>query len=293
MVLALVAAVFVSLPSAFAASLLGISSDGSVFSIDQSDGSGSSIGSSGFAGVNSLARSSSGQFVAVSRGLLDPAATLFSVDPATGLGTGLVNLDFGKDVDVSVRALTFADDKLYAINNGGGRFSTTGADDLYLVDTSTGAGTLIGNTGFNGVQGLTTGPDGKLYAWDLGSFNPDDGSGLLLIDPTTGVGADVDGSIGETDGGDIQTLAFSSDGKLYGGRDALYLVDPSTGAATLVGSGGYADIRGFESFSDAGAGSGNGNKPGEPPFAPTPEPGGLILAGLALIGSITRSRKKA
>ncbi len=212
------------------------------------------------------------------------------MNPATGAGTGLVNLDFGKDIDVSVRALTFADDKLYAINNGGGRFSTTGADDLYLVDASTGAGTLIGNTGFNGVQGLTTGPDGKLYAWDLGSFNPDDGSGLLLIDPTTGLGADVDGSIGETDGVDIQTLAFGSDGKLYGGRDALYLVDPSTGATTLVGSGGYGDIRGFESFASNDPGQGNGNgKPGEPIV---PEPSGLILASLALAGTTVRSRKR-
>ena len=291
--LVLVVLFFVHLPSVFAANLLGISSDGSVFSIDESDGSGGVLGSSGFAGVNSLARSSSGQFVGVSRGLLDPTATLFAVDPATGLGTGITGLDFGKDIDVSVRALTFSDEKLFAINNGGGRFSTIGADDLYEVNGS-GAGTLIGSTGFTGIQGLTTGPDGKLYAWDLGSFDPADGKGLLIIDPATGAGADLDSAFGETEGVEIQTLAFSPTGKLYGGKDSLYLIDPATGATTLVGSGNYADIRGFEFLSGTGQGNGNGNSgnPGQQPYAPTPEPAGLILAGMAAAGSVARSRRR-
>jgi PEP-CTERM motif len=292
-VLVLAALFCVNLPSVFAANLLGISGDGSVFSIDETDGSGSLLGSSGFAGVNSLARSSTGQFVSVSRGVLDPNATLFAVDPATGLGTGLANLDFGKDIDISVRAMTFADDRLYAINNGGGRFSTLAPDDLYVVNGS-GAGTFIGSTGFTGIQGLTTAPDGKLYAWDLGSFDPADGSGLLIIDPASGAATDLDSTIGETEGVDIQTLAFGPDGKLYGGRDSLYLIDPATGSTTLVGSGNYADIRGFEFLAAPNQEPvGNGGKPGQPPYAPTPEPSGLILAGLALAGSVARSRKKA
>jgi hypothetical protein len=284
---AIVFAVICCAAPAQAGSLLGVSWDGTVSQINETDGTGSTVGQSGFGGVNALARNSAGQFIAVSHSILDPASTAFAINPTTGVGNAPTTLDFGQ-AESSVRGLTFAQGTLYAINNGGGRFSTTGPDDLYVIDLATGQASLIGNTGFVGIQALTTGPGGQLYGWDVGTSGLD-GSGLLLLDPATGAAADLDSTIGETDGVDIQTLAFSPEGKLYGGKDALYLIDPASGSTTLVGSGGYSDVRGFEFFP--------ASQPQDP--APrgsdteaAPEPSSLILLGFGLLGSSLRLRQR-
>ena len=50
--------------------------------------------------------------------------------------------------------------------------------------------------------------------------------------------------------GNIQSLAFSPSGVLYGARDQLYSISTATGATTAVGAGGYGDVRGIEFMTD-------------------------------------------
>ncbi len=274
-----------------AASLLGVSWDGTVSRIDESNGTGETVGDSGFEGVNALARSAFGQFFATSRGLSDQSTNLFTINPLNGAGTQVVVLDFGAGIDSSVRGLTFSSsDALYAINNGGGRSSTIGLDDLYALDIATGQATLVGNTGLQGIQALTTGPNGKLYGWDVGTTALD-GRGLILLDPSTGVAADISDAIGETDGVDIQTLAFNSTGKLYGGQNALYEIDPSNGATTLIGSGGYADVRGFEFLLAEDAQPPISGNDIDPHRNTVPEPVTGILVGMGFLALLPSRRR--
>ena len=278
--LAAVAVYFLSAPTAsYAATILGVSFDGGVSRIDESDGSGSSIGDTGFSGVNSLSRRGDGTFFSVARALDDAAATLFTIDPSNGAGSSIASLDFGK-ADASVRGLAFSpSNALFAVNNGGSRFSSTDPDDLYTINVNNGLTSLVGNTGLPGIQALTFASDGTLYGWDVGTTGSN-AKGLVVIDPLTGQAKDVNDSVGQPNGVDIQTLAFSPEGTLYGGRDVLYRIDPKTGQATLVGSGGYSDIRGFD-FEPAAEGSIHGSA--------VPEPGTLLLFGIGVL-AVSRRR---
>jgi hypothetical protein len=159
---------------------------------------------------------------------------LITIDPATGKGTQVAILDFPV-YPASVRALAFSPGGvLYAVNCRPG--AGLQPHDLYTINVATGVGTLIGHTG-DGVQGLAFSPGGVLYGWDVVL-------GLVTINTATGAATDVNPAIGGT--GDIQSIIFGPDGKLYGGCNALYIIDPTTGAYTLVGSGGYSDVRGLE-----------------------------------------------
>ncbi|MBI4340816.1 MAG: PEP-CTERM sorting domain-containing protein [Candidatus Omnitrophica bacterium] len=266
---------------ASAATILGVSWEGSVVSIDSSSGSSSSVGSSGFSGLNSLARSSTGQLITVAgHPLLTTDSTLVDINPSTGAGTSLgtiTGLPAG-----TIRAAAFSSsDVLFAIANGGGPFSTTEADDLYTINLSSGVPTLIGNTGFAGIQGLAFAPDGTLYGWDVTSDFT--GAGLIALNPSTGSGSDVNALVGEA-GVDIQALAVASDGTLYGARNTLYLIDSTTGSPSAVGSGGYPDVRGIEVL---------GRSNGPPPTSPIPEPATWWLLGLGLfVGAGFRAQRR-
>jgi hypothetical protein len=100
------------------------------------------------------------------------------MNPNTGRGTKVATLNFG-DVIPDVRGLAFSPGGvLFAINNTGPPGGAN-PDDLFAIDVGTGVGTLIGRTGFTGVQDLAFAPDGTLYGWDISA-------GLLTIDPLTG-----------------------------------------------------------------------------------------------------------
>jgi Tol biopolymer transport system component len=109
---------------------------------------------------------------------------------------------------------------------------------LYVVDSNTGASTLIGPYGKVGVLSQAFSPSGTLYAVSRG------GSAalaqLLTVDLNTGAAT----VIGNT-GVQVEALAFTPDGTLYAANfntNDLYTLDLSTGAATFVGHLGFSGI---------------------------------------------------
>jgi hypothetical protein len=129
---------------------------------------------------------------------------------------------------------------------------------LYKIDPSTGAAALIGPIDYNGVTGLSFGPDGTLYASAKGDGLYADGfqhSILLTIDTTTGAGTfvgEIGSSANPTDAGRMPDISFSPNGRLYGSaamvgalyNHALYTINTTTGAGTLVGTTGFGSTLG-------------------------------------------------
>lgn len=254
-----------------AVSLIGVSFDGTVTNINSDTGRGVAVGSSGFNTLNSLARNSSGTFFSATNFIgADPF--LVAINPNTGLGTKVATLDFVRAGDV--RGLAFSpSDTLFAINSSVKESGEELPDSLLTIDVDTGTGTLIGNTGLPGIQALAFSPKGALYGWEVGALGNGVGLGLVTIDPLTGLATDVNPSMdGSAD--DIQGLAFASDGTLYGARESLFSVDVTSGTITLVGSGGYSDVRGIE---------------------PVPEPSsvlGVLAFGAISAGSLLKRKQK-
>jgi hypothetical protein len=250
------------IPSAQAFEFLAVSFDTGVVSrIDALTGSGTVIAPSGFGSLNALAASPAGTFYSVS------GSRLVAIDPWTGAGSLMTTLAFSSG-GTDVRALAFSPaGAMFAINDGGNISGVPQPDLLYQIDPLTGQTALVGTTGLRGLQGLDFSPTGTLFWWDIGG-GPDSGLGLVRIDPLTGLVTDVNPSIGGL-ASQVQTLAFGPDGLLYGARDALYTVDRESGALTLIGSGGYEDVRGL---------------------AVVPEPRVPVLLGLGLLALGLRRR---
>ncbi len=103
--------------------------------------------------------------------------------------------------------------------------------NLGLIDLDTGAYSLIGNSGST-LSGLGETPDGALYAGVLG------GRAFVSI-------SKVNGSLTQIGLSSITFSGFgSAGGVLYAVDNALnlYSIDPATGAATLIGPTGLANL---------------------------------------------------
>ncbi len=209
--------------------LLGATLTATTWQLDSGTGAGVVIGPTGFTLIQALARDASGTFWAAT------GDSLITVDPTTGIGTLVAVLDFGGAAH-SVRGMAFVGSTLYVARSDA---DVSAIDELYTVDIATGVATLVGSLGYSGVQGLETAPDGVLYGWDILD-------GLLTVDPATGVATDVNASVGGT--GFVQGIAFHPDGSLFGARDEVYTIDRVTGTFSVVGSGGYSDLRGIVSL---------------------------------------------
>ena len=124
-----------------------------------------------------------------------------------------------------------------------------GASILYTLNKATGAATMVGPIGFNGVSGLAVLNDGRLVA------SATDGSSSLLIniDRTTGVGALI-GTIGAFGGAStcerVGGLTYDSNTNTLWGMgdrcagsfslDTLLVIDTITGAGTAVSFGAHS-----------------------------------------------------
>jgi PEP-CTERM motif-containing protein len=142
-------------------------------------------------------------------------------------------------------------------------FATTytgGASDLYTVNQSTGAISLVGNTGVN--FGDLTSTNSQLLGVDLTN------NALWTINPLTGAASNevlISGSNGviTSIAWDPVTHALYGDTTSgFGGADQLYAINSTTGAATLVGGIGSANIYAL-GFSQTGVLLGESDATGE------------------------------
>ena len=242
-------------PATGFATAIGVSWSGDVYTIDETTGVGSFLGASGFSELNSAAADSVGTVFS------STDLELVTIDSTSGLGTGVVS--YSAPFSNGIRGLAFADDDtLYALADTG-PLGSLGPDSLYTVDIGTGNFTLVGSTGLTDVQGLAFSASGDLFAWDITS-------GLMSLDLTTGFATDVGAAAGISG---IQALEFGADGTLFGGRDELYSIDTATGAWSLIGGGGYSDVRGLAIASAA-----------------VPEPGAFALMGVGLVSIAAAKR---
>ncbi|MFQ5627548.1 MAG: hypothetical protein ACE5I1_02210, partial [bacterium] len=113
------------------------------------------------------------------------------------------------------------------------------AGALLRFNPATGAGTQIGATGFPGIAGLAINSFGKIY----GITTDAQGLKLIRMSATTGY-AETVGLItsGALPASTFEAIAFSDNDILYGidEKNALYTIDPATGAATKIGATGVA-----------------------------------------------------
>lgn len=202
-------------------------SGGGVYLGDVVTGDAEQIGVAGFSPLNSLARSPDGVFYSSAQnGDLD---RLITIDPETGEGTFVTDLDFGTN-QPGVRAMAFSPrGELFVTRSGISNL-------LFRVDIYSGDVTLVGETtGVGGIQGIDFSPTGTLYGFAINR-------GLVVIDPDTAETTIVDPS---HDGNwDIQTIAFGPDGRLYGMGHEIWLIDPQTGEDTLLHEGYWFQFRG-------------------------------------------------
>jgi hypothetical protein len=212
-----------SAPS-LAQELLAVDFAGNAFGVDVDTGASRTLGPTGLTACNAMAVRNGVLYVTCKSGSLHQLAVLDPIDyqPA------IVIPNLG--VDVRGLCAGIAPNELFAVVN-----NPNNSDSLYRIDVQTGSVQLIGPTGRSSIQALTM--NGRLRAWDLIA-------GLLDIDKTTGAATDPFPAISAM-GADIQFLAMHG-GITLGGRSQLYRVDVATGVPTLLGAGGYSDLRGAE-----------------------------------------------
>jgi len=142
-------------------------------------------------------------------------------------------------------------------------------DTLYSIDLSTRNATPVGAAGswsgasIANVEGLTFGPNGKLYAVSDTLLKA-----LMTIDPATGL-ANVIGplSLGDSGQGTFDVLdlgmTFTCDGRLWlssGFTGSFWQVDPGTGSTTRIGNLG-ATITGLTARGNQVFGAGSQDDP--------------------------------
>jgi len=143
--------------------------------------------------------------------------------------------------------------------------------NLFQINPTTGAGTVIGDVGSQNnttdFSGLAFSPNGTLYAFDTGAgggnarlMTIDTANAQIINTVTTNV------NFGAAAGLTIHPFtgqAYLADNVSSGGTNAVYTLDLSTGIATMIGTTG--DLYGLSGLA----------------FIPVPEPSSFLLAGFA------------
>jgi hypothetical protein len=242
--------------SAQASTIWMTGSDGStLYTVDSTNGASTVVGGFGQPSTYTLSFDSGGNLYGISNGYND--GTLVQIDKTTGLavavgvGTGIQNL----------MALAFASDgTLYA-----GSWSS---NSLYTINKNTGAATVVGSLGFNGIMDLDFDSQGNLYALSdsLYQINMATGHGTLVTHLANtclmGMAIDQDDHFLATD--------YCSN------STPLYQINTADGSLTSLGNTGIAQSMG--GAIEAAATS-------------VPEPGTMSLIGAALAALLLTRRR--
>jgi hypothetical protein len=200
-----------------------------LIAIDKSTGAGAVIGSTGVVGISGLGSQAFLGLATTNRiyGTQGAAGDLFArINPVTGSGTAIGSTGAGGLTGLAVSRSGM----VYASSGGA-------PSNLYQLDAATGKAYLVGPTGTNFMSALAFDIDGNL--WGLAGSGPET---LYHLNISTAAGTPV-GVTGEQ----LAGMAFDPyTGRLYassGGAgavtpDAIFTVDTSTGAITLVGTTG-------------------------------------------------------
>ena len=219
---------------------------GRLLTIDPATGASTLVGDMGNIAVPSLAVDPTTGIMYAGRGA--GFAFIYTVDPATAALTFVGDTGLGLGT-TAVGGLDFrADGTLFAAVNIVGA-GGTGSDHLATIDKTTGAATVIGPFGVEGMEGIAFDSSGTLWG-SRRVFAQQGTPGLYRINPATGtatsVGPTVDAS-GTPLAVGVVSLQFACDGTLYGGTGhsgvisepdggRLVTIDPATGVFTRVGS---------------------------------------------------------
>jgi hypothetical protein len=216
---------------------------GQLITIDQATGTGTVVGFMGFVAPSLAVDPTTGTMYAGSGAGF---AALFTVDPATGSATFVGDTGLGF---AAVGGLDFrSDGTLFAavniVGDGG-----TGSETLATINKATGAATIIGAFGVEGMEGIAFDSSGTL--WGSTSARAGRPPSLYTINPATGAAtlvAPIADSSGRAPSGGVVSLQFACDGTLYGGTarattfpptdgGRLITIDPATGTFAFVGPG--------------------------------------------------------
>jgi hypothetical protein len=246
-----------------------------LYAVNQATGALSTVGAVGFDNIGDLTSDQ----VSTLWGIQITTDSLVSIDPVTGVGTlgpAITGTATPPTGGPAFPIVSLAYDPLTATLYGNTSVPYGGetADELYSINTTTGAATAVGLIGDDSVYALAFDQSGDLFGVD-GTCD------LVGISTASGAGT-VIGSTGLAPNGGCGAYDIASDptsGMMYladGFSSSLYTVDLTSGAASLVGpyGGTSPNVVGLAFLGTA-----------------APEPGTFLLFGTA-IGLVAFGKRK-
>jgi hypothetical protein len=218
--------------SAAHAKLIGVDLTGVLYDIDQTTGAASNPRSTGVSRFAGIAFGLNGTLYGLTTAQSLPANALVSIDPATGAtttigSTGLQNISEG---DLTVDPTT-------GIMYGGMQIDSGLLIYLFTVNPTTGKATKLSQSATADVSALAVAANGTMYAYDTNveqfyTMNKTFGTTENIHSTFFGLGSTMGMTFDRSTG-----VLYIADGGTNG-TNSLYRMNPSNGAAFLIGPTG-------------------------------------------------------